>query len=143
MPSFVLALIETCAGRDAEHTRESFAHRRNVRPESGRFTNDGHIHIDRLVILALQQPVRLRQQLQRVRAVPPFVRRRKVCANVAERGGAEQRVRDRMRDRIRIRMAGQTAARTGRQRPPESAGVQRQNGANRSLMPTRIVRYAG
>ena len=92
---------------DDERAGDALAHRRDVRREPRRLRDHGRVDVADLPAGALDAPRRLGEQRQRVGALVLHVGVGEVMADVAERGGAEQRVGDRVAERVGVGVAGQ------------------------------------
>ena len=95
MPSPVVALTLTRVGRDAERLGEPLAHRVAVRRELRALQHDRGVDVADREAARAQLGDHGAQQRDRVGAFYCRVRVGEVLADVAEPGGAEQRVDDR------------------------------------------------
>ena len=104
-PFVGLALDADARGVDAQDRRERRAHRIDVRLDLRRLEDDGHVDVADFVAMLADQRDGAGQEIKTGRVLPARIVIRKVAADVALAGGAEDGVGDSVTDDVRVRMA--------------------------------------
>ena len=111
MPSLVVNLTFTCQRAARAPPARRSRMRVAVRAELGRLADDRGVDVARRQPLLGQEPAHLLEQLDRVGVAPALVGVREVLADVAEPGGAEQRVDHRVGQDVGVGVARSGPAR--------------------------------
>ena len=108
--SAVFALTLTWSSATASASASRCAHRRQVRREFRRLRDDGGVDIADLPAGAADPARRFGEQRDRIGALEALVGIGEMLADIAKRGGTEQRIGDRMTQRIGVGMTEQAVA---------------------------------
>src|SRR4030095_2344742 len=91
-------------GGDAEGLRKRFAHFREMRAELRFFRDHNSIDVFNGQVFLIQELSRVLQEHKAAGALPPGIGIGEMCADIAERRSAKERVAQRVRENVAIRM---------------------------------------